>query len=255
MLSLTPRWTCVGFRKSLSRLQRLTVRGEDLVVYTPRHDLCVARDVCPHRGARLSDGCVGSDGVVCPRHGRVVNMMTDPELHFDVVVSQGVVWMCDGGYTTWAGPPTQLEFDSPDYRVSEFKKMFPDTQVSIDNILAFPRLFDMSFESTVRATAAGSVATYTTATPEHDIVIVNEFFAPSTTTIRFVFIEKATGRALPPLLVWFSLTPTTPGMVRLHARVCKHFGSSVSLTSWALDFINAAPLGLANERAPTTSAS
>lgn len=45
----------------------------DLVVYRSANGVTVARDQCPHRGTRLSAGCMVSGQLVCPMHG----------LHFD----------------------------------------------------------------------------------------------------------------------------------------------------------------------------
>src|SRR5215813_11090309 len=45
----------------------------ELVVYRTSGGIAVARDLCPHRGARLSLGRIANDRLVCPMHG----------LHFD----------------------------------------------------------------------------------------------------------------------------------------------------------------------------
>ncbi len=45
----------------------------DLVVYRTSGGVSIARDICPHRGTRLSGGRVRDDRLVCPMHG----------LHFD----------------------------------------------------------------------------------------------------------------------------------------------------------------------------
>ncbi len=45
----------------------------DLVVYRTSQGVSVARDICPHRGTRISNGSVRDDALVCPMHG----------LHFD----------------------------------------------------------------------------------------------------------------------------------------------------------------------------
>lgn len=45
--------------------------GVSLVVYRTREGLCVSRDACPHRGARLTLGWLDEnrDALVCPMHG------------------------------------------------------------------------------------------------------------------------------------------------------------------------------------------
>ncbi len=45
----------------------------ELVVFRSRGEVRVARDLCPHRGMRLSRGWMSGDQIVCPYHG----------LHFD----------------------------------------------------------------------------------------------------------------------------------------------------------------------------
>ncbi len=41
----------------------------DLVVFRTEHGVTVARDICLHRGARLSRGTLQADEIICPYHG------------------------------------------------------------------------------------------------------------------------------------------------------------------------------------------
>ena len=41
----------------------------DLVIYRTTEGVSVARDICPHRGTRLSGGWMDGDELVCPMHG------------------------------------------------------------------------------------------------------------------------------------------------------------------------------------------
>ncbi|WP_157960613.1 aromatic ring-hydroxylating oxygenase subunit alpha [Primorskyibacter marinus] len=41
----------------------------DLVIYRTSEGISVARDICPHRGTRLSGGWMDGDTLVCPMHG------------------------------------------------------------------------------------------------------------------------------------------------------------------------------------------
>lgn len=45
------------------------ILGEDLVLWRSDRDIEAWRDLCPHRGAKLSLGCVRGGHVVCPYHG------------------------------------------------------------------------------------------------------------------------------------------------------------------------------------------
>jgi len=69
--TLTNDWHVVAFSKDVAEGQLLgtTLLGEDLVVW--RHDGKIAlwKDLCIHRGARLSKGWLVEGTVVCPYHG------------------------------------------------------------------------------------------------------------------------------------------------------------------------------------------
>src|SRR5882757_8665370 len=69
--ALVDDWHVVAFSKDIAEGQMIPVRllGEDLVAW--RHDgkLQVWKDLCIHRGARLSKGWVIDGTVVCPYHG------------------------------------------------------------------------------------------------------------------------------------------------------------------------------------------
>ena len=41
----------------------------DLVIYRTSNGISVAKDICPHRGTKLSNGWVSNDNLVCPMHG------------------------------------------------------------------------------------------------------------------------------------------------------------------------------------------
>lgn len=54
----------VGERPFASRLP-----DQDLVAFRTEHGVTVARDICLHRGARLSRGTLQADEIICPYHG------------------------------------------------------------------------------------------------------------------------------------------------------------------------------------------
>ena len=67
-------WHPIAFCHEIGeRPQQARLLDVDLVVWRANGALCVARDLCPHRGTRLSAGYVDGDQLICPMHG----------LHFD----------------------------------------------------------------------------------------------------------------------------------------------------------------------------
>jgi vanillate O-demethylase monooxygenase subunit len=94
----------------------------DLVVYRTSAGISVARDVCPHRGTRLSRGKVADDMLICPMHGlhfdaagqcRRIPSVADsnahipPSFRLQSVMSDeryGIVWACLSGMPIWPLP-------------------------------------------------------------------------------------------------------------------------------------------------------
>lgn len=94
----------------------------DLVVYRTSQGVSVARDMCPHRGTRLSAGWIADDQLVCPMHGLCfdhsgqctkIPSMADqkakipPKMRLYSVLSEekyGIVWACLSGEPAWPLP-------------------------------------------------------------------------------------------------------------------------------------------------------
>jgi vanillate O-demethylase monooxygenase subunit len=93
----------------------------DLVLYRTSAGIAVARDVCPHRGSKLSRGRIVDDRLVCPMHGlffdhdgqcrRVPSLPhgahLPPSLRLNSVLAEiryGIVWACLGGAPRWPLP-------------------------------------------------------------------------------------------------------------------------------------------------------
>jgi vanillate O-demethylase monooxygenase subunit len=94
----------------------------DLVLYRTSAGVSVARDVCPHRGTRLSPGRVAGDMLICPMHGlhfdaagqcRRIPSIADPGAHIPPRfrlqsvrsdVRYGIVWACLSGEPIWPLP-------------------------------------------------------------------------------------------------------------------------------------------------------
>ncbi|SAK96668.1 Rieske (2Fe-2S) protein [Caballeronia hypogeia] len=67
---LSQYWHPVAFAADIAdKPFRATLLDEALVVFRSNGTLVAARDVCPHRGAPLSQGWVEDGNLVCPYHG------------------------------------------------------------------------------------------------------------------------------------------------------------------------------------------
>jgi phenylpropionate dioxygenase-like ring-hydroxylating dioxygenase large terminal subunit len=108
--------------------------GQDLVLWRNKGDdaLCAWRDLCVHRGAKLSGGCIQDEYLVCPYHGwnydasgRCVKIPAHPSQPpptraqatvYQVAEKYGLVWVC-------LGTP-QLEVpDFPEWDDASFRKV------------------------------------------------------------------------------------------------------------------------------------
>jgi phenylpropionate dioxygenase-like ring-hydroxylating dioxygenase large terminal subunit len=84
----------------------------ELVIYRTSNSIGVARDICPHRGTRLSGGWVKDDRIVCPMHGLCFdhsgactkipsvsdpNARIPPRMRLQSLLSEeryGIIWAC-----------------------------------------------------------------------------------------------------------------------------------------------------------------
>lgn len=105
----------------------------ELVVYRTSGGIAVARDLCPHRGARLSLGRIVNDRLVCPMHGlhfdhtgkcTRIPSIPDPNATIpDKLCLQsylstehyGIVWTCLSGKPAWQ-LPTWEGISNPDFK-------------------------------------------------------------------------------------------------------------------------------------------
>jgi len=94
----------------------------DLVLYRTGEGITVARDLCPHRGTRLSRGFIKGDEIVCPMHGLSFNgegrctripsvanpdAPIPPRLKLQTVLCEeryGLIWVCLSGTPIWPLP-------------------------------------------------------------------------------------------------------------------------------------------------------
>jgi len=248
------------------RVDKLTVHDQDLVAYSSAADkeLFVARDACPHRGAALSAGQVaegpsgaknGGTCVRCAYHGMTVGMASHPERHFDTAVSQGLVWMDYASELspTYAPPPAYPEFDDPAFRTFGYHKTLRGVNpvLMVENTLDWQHLASVHRVHFVQGrplvgihqTGPRGLASYTYASDIFDLTIENEYHVPFTTSLRFKFRDKRTGRALPPLLLWFTVTPVREDEIRLNLRVSRAVLRAVpAVTDWIFRLVDELPL-------------
>lgn len=164
-------WYPVAYSHEVADQPRpFRIFGEDYVVWRAGTGFVgAARDECPHRSARLSQGWLADGCLVCPYHGwrfdgtgKCVEIpAADPDLpippraHADMVLAAeryGLVWVCVG--MPRAGIPDLPEAEDPDYVVihelmEEWKASAPRI---IDNAL------DVSHVAWVHRNSVGSAA-------------------------------------------------------------------------------------------------
>jgi phenylpropionate dioxygenase-like ring-hydroxylating dioxygenase large terminal subunit len=131
--ALAPFWYPVAFSKDITAAKPYGTRllDERLVIYrTSEGSVTVARDLCLHRGAPLSEGWIEDDRLVCPYHGvqydasgKCVCIPAEPNATipgrlrlttYPVTERYGLVWtrLVDNGPVPF---PDMAQWDDPDY--------------------------------------------------------------------------------------------------------------------------------------------
>lgn len=127
-------WHPVAFAHDIADSPvRARLLDVDLVVYRTSQCITVARDLCPHRGTRISAGWMSGDNLVCPMHGlqfghggactRIPSLANSegripPKLRLQACQSQvryGIVWACLKPEPIWQLPDWE-GIGNPDYR-------------------------------------------------------------------------------------------------------------------------------------------
>ncbi len=125
-------WHPVAHIRQLDAQPLLAVRllGEDLVIWRAGDQICAWRDLCIHRGTRLSLGRVADATLACPYHGwtygqdgRCVHIPAHPDQTppakaqatvYHVTIAYDLIWVCLGE------PPQSVppfaEWDDPAFR-------------------------------------------------------------------------------------------------------------------------------------------
>lgn len=254
-----PHWVMLGFEDRLgsgsgSKVQQKSVHDTRLAVYrTDQGELRVALDACPHRGASLScGGSVRGEAVVCPYHARAIGLNAYPERFFDYSVRDGLVWIdyASNVLTQYDDPPAYSEHADPDLRTFGYTKVLRVNPVLMtENTLDWQHLASVhrvhfiqgNPKVTIRSKGTHGWAEYAYQSDLFDLVIDNEYHVPFTTSLRFRFRNRQTGEDLPPLLLWFSVTPMEKGQVALNLRVSRGALKS-PLADWIFKLIDELPL-------------
>lgn len=263
-----PHWVLLGFDDSLARgggapaVSRVQVHDTALAVFrTPAGDpdageLRVALDACPHRGASLAagGGRVGPGGCArCAYHGRGVSLAAHPDRFFDYAVQDGLVWLDYGSHllTQHHAPPAYPEHSDPALRTFGYtKRLALNPVLMTENTLDWQHLASVhrvhfiegAPEVTIRSRGPHGRAEYKYRSELFDLTIDNEYHVPFTTSLRFRFRRRGTGEELPPLLLWFSLTPGAGnGEIELHLRVSRGVLTH-PLADWIFRLIDELPL-------------
>lgn len=131
---LTDDWHPVAHISQLERSPVLPVRllGEDLVLWRAGEQILAWRDLCVHRGTRLSLGQVANDTLVCPYHGwtyapdgRCVHIPAHPEQTppararatvYRATIAYELIWVC-------LGTPRQEPPPFPEWRDASYRKI------------------------------------------------------------------------------------------------------------------------------------
>lgn len=215
-----------------------TVADRKLVTYKSLdNELHVAHDACPHRGAALHRGKVRGDCLVCPYHTLAVCPSKFKDQFLTMAESEGNLWVdsaslgFDGGgeYET-TSPPTCPEFQDPAYRTIDYSRTVHTNPVLMtENTLDWQHLASVHRFAlvegdpivTIHESGTHGLATYEYTGSVFDLTIENEYWIPFTTSLRFKFKDKKTGKELPSLLLWFSLTPLGPDKCELNLKISR----------------------------------
>ena len=246
----------LGFDDAMPQPGRVApawVHGQKLAVFRGESgELRVARDACPHRAASLSTGTVCGEALVCPYHARQIGVMGFPERFFDYVVRDGLVWL-DFASDLCAQhhpPPRWAEHGDPAMRTFGYTKtlrvnpvLMTENTMDWNHLATVHRVHFVSGvpRVTIHSTGPRGKAEYAYDSDLFELRIENEYHVPFSTSLRFLFRDKKTGRDMPPLLLWFSLTPTRDDQVALHLRVSRGVLTS-PLADWVFRLVDELPL-------------
>jgi phenylpropionate dioxygenase-like ring-hydroxylating dioxygenase large terminal subunit len=247
LLGKTAELRCASSRKPL----KLPVNDGKLVLWQDAAaEMHAMDDVCPHRGASLSTGRVDRDCIRCPYHNHAVNGSRRDGGAYELLHEAGNTWVTTTPASPGSPPPpppgsdAYPEFSLPGYRTVAYHKDL----VGVNPVLLMENTLDWSHLAyvhrvhfvegtptvTIHRRGTSGLAEYAYSSGAFDLRIENEYHAPFTSSLRFLFRDKKTGEDLPALLLWFSFTPTGGDRVRLHLRIARGVLTGVPLLTDAL---------------------
>lgn len=209
----------------------------------------VVDDVCPHRGASLSEGGVVTEGgcIKCKYHGKHVGPMQADRRN--VTESHGIVWLKSGQGdlpTDERMPPSSTEFEGS--RVTEYSRAFDGCSpiLCVENTLDWSHLetvhafhlIEGNPNVTINRGGVNGKASYEYAfLKDQTLVIENEYWGPWSTCLRFIFDGQ---RAF---TLHFAVRPESNDNARLFVRVVRDASSwSGPIGDFVYMLINELPL-------------
>lgn len=254
LLGKTSELRCASARKPL----KLPLNDGSVVVWQDSAaEMHAMDDVCPHRGASLSTGRVDHDCIRCPYHNHGINGRRRDGGAYELAHEAGNTWVSAGGVPGSVlplppppGSDAYPEFTRPGYRTIAYHKdlLGVNPVLMMENTLDWSHLayvhrvhfVDGTPTVTIHRRGTSGLAEYVYSSELFDLRIENEYHAPFTSSLRFLFTNKKTGEAIPALVLWFSFTPMgrskTDGAerVRLHLRIARGVLTGVPLLTDAL---------------------
>jgi phenylpropionate dioxygenase-like ring-hydroxylating dioxygenase large terminal subunit len=139
-MQLLEGWYAVASLKELKNQKILSLNrfGTTLAVWENNEKWIVTNDVCPHRGASLSLGCIKDNSLVCPFHGFEFNSAGEcthipetgkaaPNLKVKVYkskIAHDFLWVWYGNENNLSENPPWFEELNEDFHYGEFSEIW-----------------------------------------------------------------------------------------------------------------------------------
>jgi phenylpropionate dioxygenase-like ring-hydroxylating dioxygenase large terminal subunit len=229
MTTISSAWTPLEFT---TRARKITATPKKFTVNTKKYALfwdatsnvpIAVDDVCGHRGASLSSGGVVVNGCVkCKYHGHLTR--PDPS-RIELADRNGIIWIRDDD-SSETSPPTSWEFDAASQqRYFEYSRKFQSCNpiLTLENTLDFSHLetvhlfhlIDGRPHVEIQQGGLNGKATYTYQSKTFNLVIENEYWAPWSSCLRFIFDGEQA------FTLHFSVRPESPDNCTVLVRVTR----------------------------------